>query len=68
VAAYSLRATPIPSVSTPVGWGELEEALIGDNADALSFEPAEVLNRLEGGARAMPTSRFFRRLDPSARE
>jgi bifunctional non-homologous end joining protein LigD len=47
VAPYSLRATDVPSVSTPVDWEEVEAAAAGHN-DALRFGPARVLDRISG--------------------
>ena len=47
VAAYSVRARPQPSVSTPVTWGELEEVSDRGDAEALRFTPDQVLSRLE---------------------
>jgi bifunctional non-homologous end joining protein LigD len=44
VAAYSLRARPTPTVSTPVSWDEVEAGAAGE---PLSFEAAEVLDRIE---------------------
>jgi bifunctional non-homologous end joining protein LigD len=44
ICAYSLRARPRPTVSTPVTWDEVEAAADGA---ALSFEAAEVLARVE---------------------
>ena len=44
ICAYSLRARPRPTVSTPVAWDEVEEAADGS---ALSFEAAEVLDRVD---------------------
>jgi bifunctional non-homologous end joining protein LigD len=44
VAAYSLRARPRPTVSTPVDWDEVEAAADGE---PLSFETDEVLARVE---------------------
>jgi len=41
VGAYSLRARDRPTVSTPLAWEELEDP------DALSFDAARVLERLE---------------------
>ena len=43
VCAYSLRARPHPTVSTPVTWDEVAAAAEGD---PLSFEAAEVLERV----------------------
>ena len=46
VCAYSLRATDVPGVSTPLGWDEVE--LIADGDAALArFSPADVLTRVE---------------------
>jgi bifunctional non-homologous end joining protein LigD len=47
VAVYSVRALPQPSVSTPVTWDELEEAVSRQDAGRLRFEPAEVLDRVQ---------------------
>lgn len=44
VCAYSLRARPHPTVSTPVTWDEVSAAADGE---PLSFEAAEVLVRLD---------------------
>lgn len=46
VAAYSLRATSIPSVSVPITWDEMEEK--GSTAERdLRFSPRQVLERLD---------------------
>ena len=47
VAVYSVRALDHPSVSTPVTWDELEDALSAGDASRLRFEPAQVLERVE---------------------
>jgi bifunctional non-homologous end joining protein LigD len=47
VAPYSLRATPWPLVSTPLGWEEVEEALARSEMARLVFGPASVLARIE---------------------
>jgi bifunctional non-homologous end joining protein LigD len=46
VAVYSVRALPQPSVSTPVTWDELDDALAGGDAGALRFDPDQVLDRI----------------------
>lgn len=46
VCAYSLRATPVPGVSTPVAWDELEAVVEHGDADPLRFEPADVIARV----------------------
>ncbi len=47
VAVYSLRAKERPTVSTPVDWDEVERAADCDDADALAFEAAEVIERVD---------------------
>jgi len=47
IAVYSLRARERPTVSTPVGWEELEAAVEAQDAGALVFEAGEVLERVE---------------------
>jgi bifunctional non-homologous end joining protein LigD len=44
VAPYSLRARPLPTVSTPVTWEEIEAC---DDAGDLRFTAPEVLERVE---------------------
>jgi bifunctional non-homologous end joining protein LigD len=46
VAVYSVRALPQPSVSTPVTWDELDDALTAGDAAALRFDPDQVLDRV----------------------
>ncbi len=43
IAAYSLRALARPTVSTPVSW---DEVAAGADGEALSFEAADVLERV----------------------
>ncbi len=43
VSVYSLRARERPTVSTPLAWEEVE----GEDADQLTFEADEVLERVE---------------------
>jgi bifunctional non-homologous end joining protein LigD len=47
VCAYSLRATDVPGVSTPVAWDELHDAVDARDASALVFTPADVLARAD---------------------
>jgi bifunctional non-homologous end joining protein LigD len=44
---YSLRARERPTVSTPVMWDELEEALESGRPERLVFEADDVLARIE---------------------
>ena len=47
VCAYSLRATDVPGVSTPVTWDELQDIADTGNAGALRFTPSDVLARVD---------------------
>lgn len=47
VSVYSVRALDEPSVSTPVTWDELDEALSAGDASRLRFSPSDVLDRVE---------------------
>jgi bifunctional non-homologous end joining protein LigD len=49
VCAYSLRGKARPTVSAPVTWDEVSDALdTGDpDTEALTFEPGDVLERIE---------------------
>ncbi len=47
VAAYSLRIRAQPTVSTPVTWDEVSDALDAGDAGALTFETAATLARVE---------------------
>jgi len=44
---YSLRAREHPTVSTPVKWEEVEEALKKKDATLLVFEASQVLDRVQ---------------------
>jgi bifunctional non-homologous end joining protein LigD len=47
VVAYSTRAVlSVPTVSTPVTWAELRDAVAAGSADALWFGPDDVLDRV----------------------
>lgn len=64
VCAYSLRARPHPTVSTPVTWDEVEAAADGE---PLSFEAADVLARVdELGDLFAPTATLEQHLPPPA--
>lgn len=47
VSVYSVRALDTPSVSTPVTWDELDEALSAGDAAMLRFTPDDVLERVQ---------------------
>lgn len=47
VCTYSLRAQPRPTVSTPLTWDEVSDALDAGDPDALVFEAGDVLQRVE---------------------
>jgi bifunctional non-homologous end joining protein LigD len=46
VTPYSLRAADVPSVSTPVGWDEVEAAATGDGDETMRFGPRDVIERV----------------------
>jgi bifunctional non-homologous end joining protein LigD len=46
VAVYSLRASPRPTVSTPLEWDEVRGALSSSGAAALAFDAPAVLERV----------------------
>ena len=45
--SYSLRARERPTVSTPVEWEEVEQAVEARDADALAFTSDDVLDRVQ---------------------
>jgi bifunctional non-homologous end joining protein LigD len=47
IAPYSLRAMEWPTVSTPLGWDEVESATEERSSDLLAFSPRDALDRLE---------------------
>ena len=49
VCVYSLRARARPTVSTPVTWDEVEDALAARDPDLLSFDSEEALERVDEG-------------------
>ena len=51
IAVYSLRARPRPTVSTPLRWDEVDEAVADGAADRLRFDASAVLARVEVGGR-----------------
>ncbi|HWA07977.1 MAG TPA: non-homologous end-joining DNA ligase [Opitutaceae bacterium] len=46
VCVYSLRATPVPQVSTPLRWSELQKFRKAGKTAAFRFGPKEILARL----------------------
>ncbi len=46
VCAYSMRATPVPSVSTPISWDEVAAVVDDGDGRVLTFAPADVLARV----------------------
>jgi bifunctional non-homologous end joining protein LigD len=47
ISVYSLRARERPTVSTPVAWEEVEQALKKKDASLLVFEASQVLDRVQ---------------------
>ena len=47
VCAYSMRATAVPSVSTPIGWDEIEHVVDTGDGASLTFDPAAALERVD---------------------
>ena len=63
VCAYSLRARPRPTVSTPLTWEELERALADGDPAGLAFEAAAVIERVaEHGDLMAPALSLSQRL------
>jgi bifunctional non-homologous end joining protein LigD len=63
---YSLRASELPTVSTPISWKELEEAVKKDDSDALTFQAHEVVDRVsERGDLWLPVLKLKQKLPVS---
>lgn len=68
VAVYSLRARERPTVSTPISWEEIEEAVRSDDARQLVFEAGRVLERVaELGDLFAPALKWKQRLPDEPR-
>jgi bifunctional non-homologous end joining protein LigD len=46
VAPYSLRARELPTVSTPLTWDEVDEVAASGEAEKMTFQAADVLERV----------------------
>ena len=46
IAAYSLRARPRPTASTPISWQEVEAGLASGDPETLAFDSGTVLDRV----------------------
>jgi len=46
ISVYSLRARPRPTISTPLGWDEVERLAADRDATAFAFEPDDVIARV----------------------
>jgi bifunctional non-homologous end joining protein LigD len=49
ICAYSLRIAERPTVSTPITWDEVHDALDGGDPGALTFEAPAVVERVASG-------------------
>jgi bifunctional non-homologous end joining protein LigD len=65
INVYSLRAKPLPTVSTPVTWKEVEQTFKKRAPGSLSFSSDQVLRRLKAkGDLFEPVFRLKQRLPP----
>jgi bifunctional non-homologous end joining protein LigD len=65
VCAYSLRATERPTVSTPLEWEEVRQALEAGDAEHLRFEASEVLERVRAQGDLMAEALSLRQRLPA---
>jgi bifunctional non-homologous end joining protein LigD len=64
---YSLRAHDYPTVSTPITWKELEEAVKKNDPDSITFQANEVIDRVaRRGDLFLPVLKLKQQLPKSA--
>ena len=63
---YSLRARQRPTVSAPISWKEIQSAIKSEDADALTFEAEDVLERVSAkGDLFEPVLKLRQKLPPT---
>ncbi len=66
VAPYALRGLPVPTVSTPVTWAEVDGVVASGDPGGLTFLPADAVRRLEDGDLFSPVLTVEQRLPEGA--